>query len=737
MASTREERLQMRQRGAGTHKTKAIDFGFSFGGGAIDASAPVIRPQSLVPDQSAQVEVAPTVATSPSLHANANIQRTPESARTSLPARPSPYDIPIEDEPDQPRSNKRRKLNPSPRNSITPLRASTAIVEKETLTTTETSVSLAGTFSNGQTSLSTTPRATQVITSGPLQTEHEQSQLGEPNKESNDQVLPSESPQNEPTSPGITHPSPPKVPQQEQRPQTRSKSQSPQQKTGPSAEKTVRAANTRTRKSTSPAVVTTPEGTDIAPTESTPGGQILPSPQQGNHNKDRSLRVSTRRRSSDAQDEDIQATIDAGTRAVPGREADPAGINKSRKSRSNKKSPNPRPLEELNPEETSAVNNISLAEIAQPPSRTHKKRGRGMVSPGASKGQPAAPQGRSQSPVETQVPVATSASARTRRGRKKKSAGAASGGQAEDTANRTREVPETDADGDTEIKAGPPERQPVLSARAKGKRAAKASTTNPEEQPDSEVTEEPKRKPRAPRGDTVPVTVHRLVNVGALNALDADAEGSPEDGLSSAKAKLPTRGGVNAADVLGQICRETLEKTLEKLKAGIENETNAHKRAEWSRKRKAVEEFGSELDSRLMDISEVLESNFVLGMQLKKTKRDVMDLRNYLYQVRKERESIAIQMDAVRAKHMDEEKAQSARNTINNSLHSLEMALDRSQTRAESGSGMSPSDLEFMLRTVADNRPQHVAWSGPDRNTFAQEGDTDKSVDVTGVCHLF
>jgi hypothetical protein len=122
---------------------------------------------------------------------------------------------------------------------------------------------------------------------------------------------------------------------------------------------------------------------------------------------------------------------------------------------------------------------------------------------------------------------------------------------------------------------------------------------------------------------------------------------------------VPNRGGVNPADVLGQICRETLEKTLTTLNDGIANEANATRRAEWTRKRKAVEAFGSELESRLMDLSEMLDSNFVLGVQLKKAKKEMMDLRSHLYRVKKEREMVALQMDAVRGKHIEEEKAKS------------------------------------------------------------------------------
>ncbi|KAF4761303.1 hypothetical protein N7455_002771 [Penicillium solitum] len=239
-----------------------------------------------------------------------------------------------------------------------------------------------------------------------------------------------------------------------------------------------------------------------------------------------------------------------------------------------------------------------------------------------------------------------------------------------------------------------------------GKKTKRAADPEPEPEPEP-TQEQPRRKTREPRGETVPVTVYRLANINSLGGTTSTANGSGDEEESAdeltthQKAKMPNRGGVNPADVLSQICRETLEKTLNTLKDGISNEANATRRAEWSRKRKAVEVFGSELESRLMDLSGILDSNFVLGVQLKKTKREMMDLRNHLYRVRRERENIALQMDAVRSRHIEEEKAKLSRSTISNSLHSLELALDRNKQRSASTADSS-TDIEYMLRTVAD-----------------------------------
>lgn len=180
------------------------------------------------------------------------------------------------------------------------------------------------------------------------------------------------------------------------------------------------------------------------------------------------------------------------------------------------------------------------------------------------------------------------------------------------------------------------------------------------EQADEE-TVRPTKKGRN-RGETVPVTVHRLANAASLTGAPDDSDSSAEeessDELSAQhRTKLPSRGGVNPADVLSQVCRETLEKTLTTLKNGISNETNPSRRSEHVRKTKAVEAYGAELEGRLFELSEMHDSNFVLGVQAKKAKREMMDLRSKLYHIRKERQEVAMQTDAVRRKYTEENSA--------------------------------------------------------------------------------
>ncbi|PKY02538.1 hypothetical protein P168DRAFT_291685 [Aspergillus campestris IBT 28561] len=278
---------------------------------------------------------------------------------------------------------------------------------------------------------------------------------------------------------------------------------------------------------------------------------------------------------------------------------------------------------------------------------------------------------------------------------------------------------EPEAEPEPELPTEP--EQPPPTKRRQGRPSSKKDTqpsAQPEEPAPEQPAEErprPARKPRQPRGEAIPVTIHRLANVATLGGDTgsqgaSDGEGSGDELSTRQKMKLPSRGGVNAADVLSQICRETLEKTIATLSTGIANEGNASRRSEWMHKRKAVEAYGSELEGRLLELSDMLDGNFTLGTQLKRAKREMIDMRSRLYHLRAQREDVALRMDAVRKKHSEEESANTTRSAINNSLHSLDLALERSQNRTADDevntpihTGPSTAGLEFMLRSVAEN----------------------------------
>ena len=127
--------------------------------------------------------------------------------------------------------------------------------------------------------------------------------------------------------------------------------------------------------------------------------------------------------------------------------------------------------------------------------------------------------------------------------------------------------------------------------------ASQAPTTNKprHSRASSETSETAARKPRV-HNESIPITVHRLTRVRALMYEDDDQD------VLAGPAPFPKKSGVNAIDVLSQICREMIAKSVDTLQRGAQNEGNGSRKAEWKKKRKAVEMFGDELDGRLFQM---------------------------------------------------------------------------------------------------------------------------------------
>lgn len=193
--------------------------------------------------------------------------------------------------------------------------------------------------------------------------------------------------------------------------------------------------------------------------------------------------------------------------------------------------------------------------------------------------------------------------------------------------------------------AGTTEDEPITRKRTKRRR-------------EQDGDQEPRR-----REGTVAITVHRLANTHILDSTHAasdpsDDEQDSTDELEAVGKKFPSRSGVNAADVLSQICKEILDKHLITLDNNIASDAaNQAKRSEYARQRKTIEAYGTQLEGRLFELSELLDSNFSLGVQLKKAKREAAEMRNRLLEVRQQRHEITLRMDAVRRKHGEQENA--------------------------------------------------------------------------------
>lgn len=215
---------------------------------------------------------------------------------------------------------------------------------------------------------------------------------------------------------------------------------------------------------------------------------------------------------------------------------------------------------------------------------------------------------------------------------------------------------------DTRAESSSEPDQPAKRRRGRPSAAATEDSTTSGQRTKRRREQDEGQEPRRREG-TVAITVHRLANTHILDSTHAtsgpsDDEQDSSDELEAVGKNFPSRNGVNAADVLSQICKEILDKHLTTLDNNIANDaSNQAKRSEYARQRKTIEAYGTQLEGRLFELSELLDSNFSLAVQLKKARREAAEMRNRLLEVRQQRHEITLRMDAVRRKHGEEEDA--------------------------------------------------------------------------------
>ncbi|MCJ1402185.1 hypothetical protein MMC11_005405 [Xylographa trunciseda] len=248
------------------------------------------------------------------------------------------------------------------------------------------------------------------------------------------------------------------------------------------------------------------------------------------------------------------------------------------------------------------------------------------------------------------------------------------------------------------------------------KRSAKPNTysftTNPSEP----------RQPKQKDG-TIPITVHRISHTKSHTYDPTDED------ILSAPPPFPKKSGVNAIDVLSQICREMISKSIGTLKQNIDKEQSQRQKAEWRRKAKVVEMFGDELDARLFQMTEAIDNSHGLTTRLRQANKTRNTKRDALLDIKRQREEIAIEMDAVGAQHEQATKVEQVRdshhcpstfwrneaqadvdnqdeNDLNTMIQDIELAVQRGRaaqlaTDGEPDAAEENVGLELRLRKVA------------------------------------
>lgn len=158
------------------------------------------------------------------------------------------------------------------------------------------------------------------------------------------------------------------------------------------------------------------------------------------------------------------------------------------------------------------------------------------------------------------------------------------------------------------------------------------------------------RKRHSGADEQVPITVQRYTQRRQHNESDTDAD------ILSADIPFSNRSGVNVIDVLAQICEDVIDKNLTILHEAANNTDDSATRKEYRTKLRALEAFGQELGTRLLEHTIALDSLHALKKRIRSIQKEKLTLRNDIIRIRAEKEQVALKIDAVRVRHEKESK---------------------------------------------------------------------------------
>ncbi|KAI9650446.1 hypothetical protein NHQ30_000461 [Ciborinia camelliae] len=206
--------------------------------------------------------------------------------------------------------------------------------------------------------------------------------------------------------------------------------------------------------------------------------------------------------------------------------------------------------------------------------------------------------------------------------------------------------------------------------------------------------EKKNKRQKVREGTPIPVTVHRLTKGPVYDNNDSDAD------ILNSEIPYAKRAGVNAVDVLGQICQELVTAGLETLGDNALRTQDPAQRLEYKTKIRAVESFGKELQVRLLEHTINLDNSYSLEKRLREGQKKKLSLREQILRVRGEREKVALRMDEIRITHEKDSHDAQQREVLNTTVHDIELAVERGKS-SSSHTDDGKTNIELILKRVA------------------------------------
>ncbi|GAP84389.1 putative AT hook domain-containing protein [Rosellinia necatrix] len=189
-----------------------------------------------------------------------------------------------------------------------------------------------------------------------------------------------------------------------------------------------------------------------------------------------------------------------------------------------------------------------------------------------------------------------------------------------------------------------------------------------------------KKKPPARRksdGDSIPVTVQRYTKPLRRNDSDADED------ILNADIPFTDHKSPNVIDVVLQMCEESLDKYLSTLHEEASQADGSANRKIYRIKLRTVEAFQEELRTQLQAQTIALDNLRTLKKRVKAAQKEKISLRNEILRIRAEREQVSLKIDAVRMRHETANKDSLNQLGLSSTMDDVELAIENGKMAPE------------------------------------------------------